>query len=1680
MINQFDDRPLSLLDIAGFDKPKSVDTFADLPPANENLDEKYFVNKDTGVYLINKKYAGIYISNGTTWDLLEAGAFSDFDNKYVLQSTIIAIDKGGTGATTSANARVNLGAFGGVAADLNTGSSDFAWTHTQLATNITNMDALQGTGATAYSRASTFEGVTNGPFGNQWYSILNMQHRGGSNVGNVDGQNWGTLLAFGLTANTTRAAFRTKSNSSFLAWREIVTTTIWTGTANNVPKFSGAGALTGSNITDNGTTVSITTPFSVSGRQISLNGATSNLIDFNTNGVAAPTFNSRSAGTKILLYPVLNSVNVDYALGIDNNTLWYSVPSTTQSFRWYFGTSNLATLTNTSFTAPSFVRTGGTSSQFLKADGSVDSSVYYLASNTNNYIPLTALSSTATGLTYTNTTGVFSLTSGYSIPTTASQSNWDTAYTQTRQWDGGATGLVPATGRTSLGATTTGSNLFTLTNPSATSFLRINADNSVSALNQVDFQTAIGATSQPTANTLVLRDSGGNMSAINGLFTGQMLLNRAWDAALFKGQIFLGGNTGNRIDWTPAGLAAPATTTRSVGTKLNFYPNVSATNIDYAIGLETNYMWYSVPSTTQGFKWYFGPSNVATLTSSGLVCGSFSTGGTSSQFLKADGSVDATSYLPLTGGVMSGAITFAGNQTWPTWSITQGGTGAQNVSDARANLGLGTSAVLNAGVSNGVATLDGSGTIPLSQIPSNLQGALQYIGTWNAASNNPILTSSVGTKGFYYVVNFAGSTTLNGINDWKINDWAIFNGSVWEKIDNTDSVVSVNGFNGTVNLTTTNIDEGTNAYYTDIRARNSISSSATGLTYTNSTGAFTLTSGYSIPTTTSQSNWDTAYNNRITSLTTTGNSGAATLISNVLNIPNYASGLPLTGGTLTGDLFLSVTGSSTASPRTIGMSNFATGTAARFQFGDPLNSIQALHGGRMAMQSYWGIEIYGGRQNGTTPLGFTSGATTDASLLVAGTVIANPVLITIGASGQTGDLQQWRNNSNAVLAYVTNAGLIGASELISFNTGTTTSSAANIRLTNNNGNGGGLALFGGSYTTSGVKRAGGTYIYSNQGGGLTLNAEGNNSLYLATNSNTALTINGSRTPTFTSDVSTTAPTIFLNQGSNPYSFIATADQYHGIILRGVPAAATTYAVTTGDQMSFVEFGGIFNFYKKNTTELTLQATINNGNLTTTGDIICGANKIIRQNQNYTSSSPTLQVGDAGYGFSALNSTLYFYSGTTGFVFRNNARNADIVSIDNSGNITANSFVGTASNSNQLNGISAVNLFNSMGEAHGIRTSFDATTPSYDFGFRYVTGNTNGPGTGGAQYYSLYIGLGSNYSSTGANSFGMYMAVERNVARPYLSIRYNENNSLGTWRKIASGYSDVAGTFEGGSQLISTRANNNATGGGQIYLNGTTGNRIDFANVGYAPPSTGTRSVGTKIVLWPQVSATDTDYALGIDNATMWFSVPTTSSYFRWYASTTLLATLNGSGTFSAKGIDAQNGNFSTGGNYYGGGKIHIGYQGDFGDGTINVFPQVSTKFLDFWYISNPVLQTFTQVGSITRNGNNTSYNTSSDYRLKENIKPIENASQKVLQLKPCNFNFKTDKEAIDGFIAHELQEVVPYAVTGKKDAINEDGTINTQQIDPSKMIALLTASLQDALKRIENLEKLIDKQNEKT
>ena len=103
-----------------------------------------------------------------------------------------------------------------------------------------------------------------------------------------------------------------------------------------------------------------------------------------------------------------------------------------------------------------------------------------------------------------------------------------------------------------------------------------------------------------------------------------------------------------------------------------------------------------------------------------------------------------------------------------------------------------------------------------NQINGVLGGAI-YQSVWNASTNSPTLTSGTGTKGYYYIVSVAGSTNLDGITDWKVGDWAIFNGTTWDKVDNTDAVSSVNGFTGAVSLTTANISEVTNLYYTEGR-----------------------------------------------------------------------------------------------------------------------------------------------------------------------------------------------------------------------------------------------------------------------------------------------------------------------------------------------------------------------------------------------------------------------------------------------------------------------------------------------------------------------------------------------------------------------------------------------------------------------------------------------------------------------------------------------------------------------------------------------------------------------------------------------------------------------------------------------------------------------------------------------
>ena len=196
----------------------------------------------------------------------------------------------------------------------------------------------------------------------------------------------------------------------------------------------------------------------------------------------------------------------------------------------------------------------------------------------------------------------------------------------------------------------------------------------------------------------------------------------------------------------------------------------------------------------------------------------------------------------------------------------------------------------------------------------------------------------------------------------------------------------------------------------------------------------------------------------------------------------------------------------------------------------------------------------------------------------------------------------------------------------------------------------------------------------------------------------------------------------------------------------------------------------------------------------------------------------------------------------------------------------------------------------------------------------------------------------------------------------------------------------------------------------------------------------------------------------------------------WYTSTSTTGTAGNAISFTqALTLDAS-GNLLVGktstattaegamiGKDSGGCYLTLGYTGT---GTVN-----STAFF------RGTSGSLTQVGSISTTGSATAYNTSSDYRLKNNIAPMTGALAKVALLKPCTYKWNADGSNGEGFIAHELAEVVPQCVTGEKDAVDEEGNPQYQGIDTSFLVATLTAALQEAVAEINSLKARLDAAN---
>lgn len=283
--------------------------------------------------------------------------------------------------------------------------------------------------------------------------------------------------------------------------------------------------------------------------------------------------------------------------------------------------------------------------------------------------------------------------------------------------------------------------------------------------------------------------------------------------------------------------------------------------------------------------------------------------------------------------------------------------------------GLGSAALLTAGAAGGVATLDGTGKVPLTQLPPISAGGLTYQGVWDALTNTPALASSVGTNGYFYVVDVAGTTNLNGIIDWQLGDWAIFNGSVWQKVDNSDAVTSVNGQIGTVVLD-----------YADVGAPSTSGTNATGTWSIDINGnASTVTNGlysngsYSNPT------W-------LTSLATSKLSGQVAVVNGGTNLASYTVGdlLWASGATTLSKLGIGtntyILTSSGAAPQWSNPSSVSVGSATNAT--NATNATDATNAANVAVAA--------NTTNANYHLTFVSSTTGNLPLQVNSSITCNP------------------------------------------------------------------------------------------------------------------------------------------------------------------------------------------------------------------------------------------------------------------------------------------------------------------------------------------------------------------------------------------------------------------------------------------------------------------------------------------------------------------------------------------------------------------------------------------------------------------------------------------------------------------------------------------------------------------
>jgi hypothetical protein len=346
--------------------------------------------------------------------------------------------------------------------------------------------------------------------------------------------------------------------------------------------------------------------------------------------------------------------------------------------------------------------------------------------------------------------------------------------------------------------------------------------------------------------------------------------------------------------------------------------------------------------------------------------------------ITTSGTLNITNTAPDQTVVLNAGTGISTSGTYPNFTITNtspssGGT----VTSVASGTGLtggpittsGTLAIANTGVTAG--TYGSAAVIPVIQVNSQGQitnistqptNAPAYQGTWNANTNTPILVSSVGTAGYYYVVSVAGNTTLNGVSGWAVGDWAIFENGVWQKIAGSSSEsftnltttnLAVTGLTGYMyaNNTTGNVTASTTIPNAGL-ANSAITINGTSTSLGGSINVGTVTSvGATSPVVSSGGNTPTismpaatsSVNGYLTSAdwTTFNNKGSGSVTSVAATVPSFLS---ISGSPITTSGTLAISYSGTALPVANGGTGITSLTAGYIPYGNNTGSLSSTSG----------------------------------------------------------------------------------------------------------------------------------------------------------------------------------------------------------------------------------------------------------------------------------------------------------------------------------------------------------------------------------------------------------------------------------------------------------------------------------------------------------------------------------------------------------------------------------------------------------------------------------------------------------------------------------------------------------------------------------------------------------------